>query len=202
MKLYYSPGACSLATHIALLEAGLDFELERVDLKTKVTETGADFTAINTKGYVPALVIDSGDIVTENVAVLDWIATQSPHLGLVGSLGRTELLQALAYISTEIHKSFKPFFTGAGEEDKAKAGMYINKRMRWLVDRKVGKYLFGNQPSVADFYLFVMLRWATKFNIAIPEGLVALQMRMSERPKVQSAIEFEEMPAKRTGTAP
>jgi glutathione S-transferase len=74
--------------------------------------------------------------------------------------------------------------------------------MRWLVDRKVGKYLFGNQPSVADFYLFVMLRWATKFNIAIPEGLVALQSRMSERPKVQSAIEFEEMPAKRTGTAP
>jgi glutathione S-transferase len=202
MKLYYSPGACSLAPHIALLEAGLDFELERVDLKTKVTETGADFTAINTKGYVPALVIDSGDIVTENIAVLDWIATQSPHLGLAGALGRTELLQALAYISTEIHKSFKPFFTGAGEEDKAKAGMYINKRMRWLVDRKVGKYLFGNQPSVADFYLFVMLRWATKFNIAIPEGLVALQSRMSERPKVQSAIEFEEMPAKRTGTAP
>lgn len=202
MKLYYSPGACSLATHIALLEAGLDFELERVDLKTKVTETGADFTAINTKGYVPALVIDSGDIVTENIAVLDWIATQAPHLGLVGALGRTELLQALAYISTEIHKSFKPFFTGAGEEDKAKAGMYVNKRMRWLVDRKVGKYLFGNQPSVADFYLFVMLRWATKFNIAIPEGLVALQSRMSERPKVQSAIEFEEMPAKRTGTAP
>jgi len=201
MKLYYSPGACSLASHIALLEAGLDFELERVDLKTKVTETGADFTTINTKGYVPALVIDSGDIVTENVAVLDWIATQSPALGLEGALGRTELLQALAFISTEIHKSFKPFFMGAGEEDKAKAAMYINKRLRWLADRKVGKYLFGNQPSVADFYLFVMLRWASKFNIAIPEDLVMLQLRMSERPRVQSAIEFEEVPGKRTGTA-
>jgi glutathione S-transferase len=201
MKLYYSPGACSLASHIALLEAGLDFELERVDLKTKLTETGADFTAINTKGYVPALLIDTGDIVTENIAVLDWIATQSPALGLDGVLGRTQLLQALAFISTEIHKSFKPFFVGASEEDKARANQYINKRMRWLADRKVGKYLFGNEPTVADFYLFVTLRWASKFNIAIPEGLVALQMRMMERPRVQSAIEFEEMPARQVRSA-
>ncbi len=201
MKLYYSPGACSLASHIALLEAGLEFELERVDLKSKLTETGADFTAINTKGYVPALVLASGDVVTENIAVLDWIASQSPALGLDGALGRTQLLQALAYISTEIHKSFKPFFTGANEDEKAKAEMYINKRLRWLADRKVGKYLFGNEPTVADFYLFVTLRWAAKFKIAIPEGLVALQMQMMDRPKVQSAIEFEEMPARRTRSA-
>jgi glutathione S-transferase len=201
MKLYYSPGACSLATHIALLEAGLDFEIERVDLKTKLTETGKEFTAINTKGYVPALVLDSGEVVTENVAVLDWIASQAPKLGLEGPLGRTRLLQTLAYISTEIHKSFKPFFTGASEEDKARADKYINKRLHWLAERKVGKYLFGNEPVVADFYLFVTLRWAARFNIAVPEGLVALQMRMAERPRVQSAIEFEELPAKRTGTA-
>jgi glutathione S-transferase len=200
MKLYYSPGACSLASHIALLEAGLDFELERVDLKTKLTETGADFNAINTKGYVPALVLGSGDIVTENIAVLDWIASQSPALGLNGPLGRTELLEALAYISTEIHKSFKPFFIGASEEEKAKAEMYLNKRLRWLADRKVGKYLFGNEPTVADFYLFVTLRWAAKFNIVIPEVLVALQMRMMDRTQVQSAIEFEEMPIKRAGS--
>jgi glutathione S-transferase len=201
MKLYYSPGACSLASHIALLEAGLDFELERVDLKSKLTETGADFATINTKGYVPALVLDSRDIVTENIAVLDWIATQAPRLGLEGPMGRTRLLQALAYISTEVHKSFKPFFTGASEEDKAKANQYLNKRLRWLADRKVGKYLFGNDPSVADFYLFVTLRWAGRFGIAIPEALVSLQSRMMERAKVQAAIEFEELPAKRTGTA-
>jgi len=201
MKLYYSPGACSLASHIALLEAGLDFELERVDLRSKLTETGADFTTINTKGYVPALVLDSREVVTENIAVLDWIAGQAPHLGLQGELGRTRLLQALAYISTEIHKSFKPFFTGASEEDKARAEQYINKRLRWLADRKVGKFLFGNEPTVADCYLFVTLRWAGKFRIAVPEVLVALQTRMVERPKVQSAIEFEEAPAKRTGTA-
>ncbi len=200
MKLYYSPGACSLASHIALLEAGLEFELERVDLRSKLTETGADFNAINTKGYVPALVIDSGYVVTENIAVLDWIVAQQPALGLDGPLGRTQLLQTLAFLSTEVHNSFKPIFTGASEEDKAKAEMYINRRLRWLADRKVGKYLFGNEPTVADFYLLVMLRWAVKFNIAIPEGLAALLMRMIERPRVQSAIEFEEAPAKRTGT--
>ncbi len=200
MKLYYSPGACSLASHVALLEAGLRFELERVDLKSKLTECGADFATINTKGYVPALVLESRDIVTENIAVLDWIATQAPKLGLDGPMGRTRLLQALAYISTEIHKSFKPFFVGASEDDKARADKYINKRLRWLADRKVGKYLFGNEPTVADFYLFVTLRWAAKFAIAIPEALVSLQSRMMERPKVQAAIEFEEAPARRTGT--
>lgn len=201
MKLYYAPGACSLASHIALLEAGLDFELERVDLKTKLTETGVDFATINTKGYVPALVLDGHDVVTENIAVLDWIASQAPQLGIEGALGRTQLLQALAYISTEIHKSFKPFFVGASEEDKAKANQYLAKRLRWLADRKVGKHLFGNEPTVADFYLFVMLRWAARFNIAVPDGLAALHSRMAERPRVAAAIEFEEAPVKRTGTA-
>lgn len=201
MKLYYAPGACSLASHIALLEAGLDFEMERVDLKTKLTETGADFGTINTKGYVPALALDSRDVVTENIAVLDWIASQAPQLGIEGALGRTQLLQALAYISTEIHKSFKPFFVGASEEDKAKANQYLAKRLRWLADRKVGKYLFGNDPSVADFYLLVTLRWAGRFGIAIPEALVSLQSRLMERAKVQAAIESEEAPVRRTGTA-
>jgi len=140
-------------------------------------------------------------VLTENIAVLDWIATQAPHLGLDGPMGRTHLIQALAYISTEIHKSFKPFFVGASEEDKARAGQYINKRMRWLADRKVGRFLFGNEPSVADFYLFVTLRWASKLGIAVPDGLVSLQTRMLDRPRVQSALEFEEAPAKRTGAA-
>jgi len=200
MKLYYSPGACSLAAHIALLEGGLDFDLERVDLKTHLTETGVDFTTINTKGYVPALVLDSRDVVTENIAVLDWIASQAPTLGLDGPLGRTRLIQTLAYISTEIHKSFKPYFTGANDEEKAKANKYINRRMHWLAERKTGKYLFGSEPTVADFYLLVTLRWAAKLNIAIPEPLVALQIRLLERPRIQAAIEFEETPARRTGT--
>lgn len=195
MKLYYSPGACSLADHIALLEGGFEFELERVDLRQKVTESGADFMAINPKGYVPALLLDSGEIVTENIAVLDWIAAHYPALGLEGPMGRTRLLEALAFISTEIHKGFHTFFKNAGEAEKAVAEQMIVKRLRWLADRKMGRYLFGDEPTVADFYLFVTLRWAAKFNVVVPEVLVALRMRMSDRPRVQSAIEFEEGPA-------
>ena len=119
MKLYYAPGACSLADHIALDEAGLTFEYERVDLKT--TASGADFTGINPKGYVPALVLDSGKTIAENVAVLDWIGAQSPSVSLSEPLGRTCLLEALAYISSEVHKSFHPFFTGGTEAEKAGA---------------------------------------------------------------------------------
>src|SRR5262249_9701430 len=102
MKLYYSPGACSLATHVSLLEAGLVFELVRVDLKRKMTAGGVDYTTINSKGYVPALLLDDGELITENLAVLDWITTQFPALGIAGKLGRTRLLEALGYLATEI----------------------------------------------------------------------------------------------------
>ena len=118
MKLYYAPGACSLADHIALHEAGLPFEHEEVDLKTKRTEGGADFSKINPKGYVPALTLDSGETLSENIAILDWIAHQKTALKPAGPLGHTHLLEALAYISTEIHKTFKPFFSGAGDDEK------------------------------------------------------------------------------------
>ncbi|HWF00707.1 MAG TPA: glutathione S-transferase N-terminal domain-containing protein, partial [Caulobacteraceae bacterium] len=122
MKLYYSPGACSLADHIALHEAGLAFEHERVDLKSKRTEGGEDYAQINPKGYVPALTLDSGETLSENVAILDWIAHQDTALKPSGPLGHTRLLEALAYISTEIHKGFKPFFSGGSGEEKTKAG--------------------------------------------------------------------------------
>lgn len=196
MKLYYAPGACSLATHIALLEAGLDFELERVDLKLKVTSTGRDFSEINTKGYVPALVLDGGEIITENPAVLDWITTQFPALGIEGELGRTRLLEALAYLSSEIHKGFKPFWHAADAEAKADAEIELFRRLNWLASRMQGRYLFGDTPTVADYYLFVMLRWAVRFGIVIPQALAALQARVMVRPNVQAAIDFEELPAK------
>jgi len=125
MKLYYAPGACSLADHIALHEAGLSFDHERVDLKAKRTEGGVDFSTINPKGYVPALTLDSGETLSENIAILDWIAHQDSKLAPSGPMGHTHLLEALAFISTEIHKSFKPFFAGAGDSDKAKAGEMI-----------------------------------------------------------------------------
>ena len=191
MKLYFSPGACSLADHIALHEANLSFEHEKVDLKAKRTESGADFAAINPKGYVPALTLDSGETLTENIAILDWIAHQDTALRPSGPLGHTHLLQALAYISTEIHKSFKPFFAGASDEDKQKAGEAILKRMRYLDERMQGDFLFGDAVSVADAYLFVMLLWAKKNGLEVPMKLAALRDRMMERPAVQKAMKHE-----------
>ena len=191
LKLYYSPGACSLADHIALHEAGMAFERESVDLKTHQTASGADFTTINPKGYVPALVLSSGETVTENIAVLDWIAGQSPALGLDGPMGHTRLLETLAYISTEVHKSFKPMFSGASDSEKAKAGETVTMRLEFLAKKLDGDYLFSDRPSVADCYLFVMLLWCQKFVITIPEPLPAFLDRMMARPAVHTAMQHE-----------
>jgi len=191
MKLYYAPGACSLADHIALHEAGLSFDHERVDLKAKRTEGGVDFSTINPKGYVPALTLDSGETLSENIAILDWIAHQDSKLAPSGPMGHTHLLEALAFISTEIHKSFKPFFAGAGDSDKAKAGELIGKRMGYLASTMKGDYLFGSTVSVADFYLFVMLLWAKKFGVEPPAPLVAFRERMMTLPSVQKAMKHE-----------
>ena len=191
MKLYFAPGACSLADHIALHEAGLSFEHEKVDLRAKRTESGADFTAINPKGYVPALTLDSGETLTENVAILDWIAHQDGKLAASGPMGHTHLLEALAFISTEIHKSFKPFFANAADADKAKAGEMIIKRMGYLAGTMKGDYLFGSEVSVADCYLFVMLLWAGKFNVELPAPLPAFRERMKALPSVQKAMKHE-----------
>jgi len=191
MKLYYSPGACSLADHIALHEAGLSFEHEKVDLKAKKTESGADFTTINPKGYVPALTLDGGETLSENVAILDWISQQAPQLAPGGAMGRTHLLEMLAYISTEIHKSFKPFFAGGSDEDKAKAGAMITRRMTYLAERLDGDYLFGSAMSVADAYLFVMTLWAGKMGVSVPDKVAALRDRMMARPAVRAAMTHE-----------
>lgn len=191
MKLFYSPGACSLADHIALIEAGLPFVHESVDLKAKMTASGADFTVINPKGYVPVLVLNSGEMLTENIAVLDWIAAQNPSFGVDWPLGRTRLLEMLAYISTEVHKSFKPFFIASSEDEKAKARALIDKRLQLLAERMRSPYLFGSKPTVADFYLFVMLLWADKFGLVVPQRLQALREQMLERPAVQAAMRTE-----------
>jgi glutathione S-transferase len=190
MKLYYAPGACSLADHIALHEAGAAFQRIRVDLKAKRTEDGRDYSEINPKGYVPTLELDGGERITENVAVLDWIAHQAPALKPQGPLGHTRVLEMLAFISTEIHKSFKPFFSGASDADKAKAGEQIGKRLGYLAERLQGDYLLGGF-GVADCYLFVMLTWAKKNNIPLPEPLPAYFDRIRARPAVQMALAHE-----------
>ena len=191
MKLFYASGACSLADHIALIEAGLRFEYERVDLKAKTTASGANFLSINPKGYVPALVLDSGEVITENPAVLDWIALQSPSLGLGGPLGRTYLLEALSNISAELHKSFHPFFSGDGEPEKAKARTALTRKFQLIADQLRGEYVFGDRLTVADCYLFVMLLWAGKFRIGLPAPLSTLRERMLALPAVQEAMKAE-----------
>jgi glutathione S-transferase len=191
MKLYYAPGACSLADHIALHEAGLAFDHEKVDLKAKRTESGADFTTINPKGYVPALTLDSGETLSENIAILDWIAHQNSKLAPSGPLAHTRLLEALAFISTEIHKSFKPYFAGGSDAEKAKASEMIVKRMQYLADTMKSDYLFGPEVSVADCYLFVMLLWAEKCGITPPAPLAAFRDRMKTLPSVQKAMHHE-----------
>ena len=191
MKLYYAPLACSLADHIALREAGLAFDLERVDLKTCRTQGGDDYRAINPKGYVPALVLDDGQMITENVAVLDWIAGQAPGLAHDGPLGRTRVLEALTYITTEIHRAFKPMWHAGSAVDRAKAAATVTRLLRPLAQGLEGDYLFGARPSVADFYLFVMLLWAERFDVETPEPLIALRDRIKARPAVRSAMAYE-----------
>ena len=192
MILYYSPGACSLADHIALHEAGIAFDRCKVDLKAKVTEDGRDYAKINPKGYVPALEMDDGDILTENVAILTWIADQAPRLAPEAPLGRYRLIEALAFISSEIHKSFKPFFApDATDADKAKAAETIAARMTLIAGQEEDPYLFGPSVTVADAYLYVMALWAKKNAIALPEGLHAWFDAMSARDAVKLALTHE-----------
>lgn len=194
MKLYYAPGACSLASRISLHEAGLAADFERVDLKTKVTEHGDDFNAINPAGSVPMLVLDDGGAVTENVAVLDLIAERAPELGPEGPLGRTRLIEMLSYLSTELHIAFKPFWHAASEADKAKAGEAVAKRLECIEGRMLGPYLFGPRFTVADAYLFAMLRWAKGFGLPFSPRLLGYFERVSERSAVRRAL-AEEAPA-------
>lgn len=192
MKLYYSPGACSLAGRISLHEVGIDAEFERVDLRTKTTEQGFDFTAINAKGYVPALVLDDGETLTENLAILVLMADRQPALGPGGLLGRTRLVEMLAYISTELHKSFKPFFhRDSGSQERSQAAEAISDRLNYLSEHVAELYLFGARFTVADAYLFVTLRWALAFGIHVPTQLLGYFERVEARPAVRRALAEE-----------
>jgi glutathione S-transferase len=194
MKLYYARGACSLADRISLHEAGFDATFERVDLKSKITETGANFMAINPKGYVPALVLDSGETLTENVAVLSWIASQAPELAPSGPLGHIRLLEALAFISSEVHKAFEPLFThGAPGANSDSAAATIARRLDYIANTVGGSYLFGARFTVADAYLFVMLTWARKLGVTIPRLLSWYFEDVMERDCVRRALAEEDL---------
>jgi glutathione S-transferase len=194
MKLYYAPGACSLADHIALIEAGLRFDLEKVDLKTKRTESGGDYLAINPKGYVPALALDDGALLTENIAVLGYIADRAGKLMPRSGMAHWRVLEANAFISSELHKNFKPFFSpGAGEAEKREAADMLGKRFALLGDQLGERdFLVGEEISIADCYLFVMLGWAREqAGVGLPPNLVAFHDRMKRRPSVAKAMAEE-----------
>ena len=191
MKLYLTPGACSLADHIAMHEAGLAFDRIRVDLETKRTEDGRDFTEINPKGYVPALVLDDGQLLTENVAILSWVADRAPRLAPDGELGRTRLIEMLAFVATELHEPFIRAFFPTGDAERQAAEDAIHRRLDFLAGQLRGDYLFGSQYSVADAYLYVMLRWARMKGLDVPEPLPAFVERMSARPAVRLALQHE-----------
>ena len=191
MKLYLAPGACSLADHIALHEAGLTFERIRVDLRTKRTEDGQDFNQINPKGYVPALVLDDGQLLTENVAILYWAAERAPELVPTGEHGRLRLIEMLAFISTELHKPFVRGFFPTGDADKEAAHGVLAKRLGFLAERLRGEHLFGKEFSAADAYLYVMLRWGRAQGLELPAPLPAYFDRVHSRPSVRLALKHE-----------
>lgn len=198
MKLYISPGACSLAPHIVLLEAGLPFETERVDLKAKVTASGADFTAINSKGYVPALGLDNGQVLTEGAAILQYLADQKPEANLApaaGTFARYQLQEWLTFISSEVHKPLATMFNPAQSADwKAAVTATLGKRLDWLSAQLDGKeYLLANQFSVADAYLFTVLNWSNfvGFSLANWPVVQAFMARVAARPQVQAALKAE-----------
>jgi glutathione S-transferase len=198
MKLFYKAGACSLSPHIVLLEAGLDFSIVKVDLVSKKTEQGDDFLQINPKGQIPTLQLSDGSILTEGVAIVQYLADQKPDRQLMpefGTLARYHALEWLNYISSELHKGFSPLFNPQTPEAyKAIALTNLNKRFAYLNDTLHDKaYLLGSRFCVADAYLFTVIRWANALQLdlsAFPH-LNAYMERVAARPAVQEALSDE-----------
>ena len=201
MKLYYLTGACSLASQISLIEAGVPFEAHSVDRATKKTSDGKDFASFNPKGYVPALVLEDGQVLTENVAVLMYIGSLDSTHKLIpapGSLGCYRVIEWLAFVNSEIHKNFSPLFRpGTSDEQKAAARAMIAQRLA-LVEQGLGDkpYLTGENFTVADAYLYVVLSWRERVGVdisAFPK-LTALYERARARPSVRKARQEEGLP--------
>lgn len=198
MKLYYAPGACSLSPHIVANEIGITLELEKVDTKTKQTEHGNDYLAINPKGYVPALRLDDGALLTEGPAIVQYLADQKPDSGIApanGTLARSRLQEMLGYINSELHKTYSPLFNpNTTDAVRADREAYLRKRYA-LVEQTLSNqpFLLGDQFSAADAYLFTVTNWARVLKLDLSEfpNLMAFQKRVAERPAVQSAMREE-----------
>ena len=197
MKLYYSPGACSQAAHIVIHEAGLPHSSEAVDLKAKRTASGEDYWGINPKGAVPALMLDEGDVITENVAVMIYLGDQAQSEDLLPSSGlhRYRIIEWLGYLGSDVHKAFSPLFNPAASADVRAASLeLVTQRLDYLERRLDGHdYLHGNTMSVADPYLFAMLGWTRPLGIDLAKwpNLTAYRERIIARPTVQTVMKAE-----------
>jgi len=198
MKLYFAPGACSLSPHIVLREAGLNFELEQVNNQEKKTESGQDFWAVNPKGQVPVLELDNGEKLTEGPIVVQYLADQKPAAGLLpaaGSMDRYRVQEWLNFITSELHKSFGPIFRPTTPEEFKKISKEnLGKRFDYLDKHLASRhYLMGDKFTVADAYLFTVLRWTARIQMDLAKwpNLKAYIDRVAARPKVQEAMKAE-----------
>jgi glutathione S-transferase len=198
MKLYYSPGACSMSPHIALLEAGLPYDLVKVDLKAKKLENGDDYLAINPKGQVPALGLDNGELVTEGPVIVQYIADQATAKNLAPAVGtdeRRKLQEWLTFLNGELHKNFSPLFQPVFDDEvKGFFKTRLTSKFKYIDGALAGSdYLLGKQFTVADGYLFVMLKWADRMSMDLSgfKNLMAYKDRVAARPKVQEAMSKE-----------
>lgn len=198
MKLYFAPGACSLSPHIVLCEAGLDHTIEKTNLRSKMTDSGADFKTINPKGSVPALQLDDGSVLTEGPAIVQYLADLVPakHLAPApGTMARYRLMETLNYIGTELHKTFSPLFNPASTDaTKAATINMLTPRIEFM-SKQLGdaQYLGGEQFTVADAYLFVVLSWSSHVNVSLASwpNIEAFLARVAARPAVHAAMVAE-----------
>jgi len=198
MKLYYAPGACSLSPHIVARELGIDIDLEKTDNRTKRTASGADYLTINPKGYVPAIVLDDGQVLTEGPALVQYLADQKPEARLVppaGTMERYRMQEMLGYINSELHKTYSPLFNDATPQETRNERLAYLKKRYALLDERLAKqpYLFGDRLTVADAYLFVVTRWANfvKLDLSGFPNVLAFQERVAARPAVKAAMKAE-----------
>jgi glutathione S-transferase len=198
MKLYFSPGSCSLSPHIVLREAGANFELEQVNNQEKKTKSGKDYWTVNPKGQVPCLELDNGDKLTEGPVIVQYVADQKPAAGLAGAAGTMEryrIQEWLNFTTSELHKTFGPIFrptTPDAFKDISRAN--LGKRFDWIDQQLAGKqYLMGDKFSIADAYMFTVMRWSPRVNIDISKwpNIKAYVDRVAARPKVQEALKAE-----------
>jgi glutathione S-transferase len=198
MKLYYSPGACSLACHIVAREVGYSPELEKVNLAAKKTESGEDYLKINPKGYVPALALDSGEVLTEVAIICQYLADQKPEAGLLakfGTMERYHQLEALNFAATELHQKFNPLFNPKVAPELKEVLVATVERRIGALENLIGEkeYVAGNNYTIADAYLFTVLNWTKTLNIDLNKWPIVktYRSRIAARPKVQEALKAE-----------